>query len=102
MLPRNGRIKSSIQRSSILKKKRVKQMLHLEQEEEEEMMEKATNNESQQVVQGTKMFTKATSVNRTYSEEERQLLNSYDSMDYLPPHSQVSSHLYKEKKLTKT
>ena len=65
-------------------------MLHLEQEEEEEMMEKATNYDSRQMVQGAKMFTKATSVNHTYSEEERKLLNSYNSMDYLPPHSQVS------------
>ena len=61
-------------------------MLHLE---EEEMMAKATNYESQQMVHGAKMFTKATSVNRKYSEEERTLLNSYNSMDFLPPHSQV-------------
>ena len=59
----------------------------MEQEEETKMMEK--NYESQQMVHGAKMFTKATSVNRKYSEEERTLLNSYNSMDFLPPHSQV-------------
>ena len=37
------------------------------------------------------LFTKATSVNYKYNEEERKLLNSFDSMDYLPPHSKVSS-----------
>ena len=37
------------------------------------------------------LFTKTTSVNYKYNEEERKLLNSFDSMDYLPPHSKVSS-----------
>ena len=74
-------------------------MLQLEEEEGEEgikvIMEKATNNESKpNVVEGSKMFTKATSVNRKYSEEEKKLLNSYNSMDYLPPHSQVSKIHY--------
>ena len=70
-------------------------MLQLEEEEGiKVMMEKATNYESQpKVVEGSKMFTKATSVNRKYSEEEKKLLNSYNSMDYLPPHSQVSKDL---------
>ena len=73
-------------------------MLQLEEEEGEEgikvIMEKATNYESQpKVVEGSKMFTKATSVNRKYSEEEKKLLNSYNSMDYMPPHSQVSKDL---------
>ena len=69
-------------------------MLQLEEKEEEKgmrvMMGKDTNYESQMMMmEGSKMFTKATSVNHQYSEEERKLLNSYNSMDYLPPHSQV-------------
>ena len=69
-------------------------MLQLEEKEEEKgmrvMMGKVTNYESQMMMmEGSQMFTKATSVNRWYSEEERKLLNSYNSMDYLPPHSKV-------------
>ena len=54
-----------------------------------DMMKEATTHESQMMMEGSKMFTKATSVNPKYSEEERKLLNSYNSMDYLPPHSKV-------------
>ena len=65
-------------------------MLQLEEKEEEETMRVITNYESQMMMmEGSKMFTKATSVNHQYSEEERKLLNSYNSMDYLPPHSKV-------------
>jgi hypothetical protein len=28
-------------------------------------------------------------VNHNYTEEERQILNSYHSLEYLPPHSKV-------------
>ena len=28
-------------------------------------------------------------VNHQYTEEERQILNSYQSLDYMPPHSKV-------------
>ena len=75
-------------------RKRAKKMLQLEEKEEEEgmrvMMGKVTNYESEMMMmEGSKMFTKAKSVNHQYSEEERKLLNSYNSMDYLPPHSKV-------------
>ena len=49
--------------------------------------------ESQPVVEEA-FFTKgrdlqSTAVNHKYTEKEREVLGSYDSMDYLPPHSQV-------------
>ena len=67
------------------------QMSQLEEDELKVTMEKATNYETLPVVmESSKMFTKATSANPKYSEEERKLLNSYHSMDYLPPHSQVT------------
>ena len=61
------------------------QSILFEQEKEEIEMEKPSINDSKT------LFTKATSVNYKYNEEERKLLNSFDSMDYLPPHSKVSS-----------
>ena len=54
--------------------------------------------ESQPVVEEA-FFTKgrdlqSTAVNHKYTEKEREVLGSYDSMDYLPPHSQVGqSHV---------
>jgi hypothetical protein len=41
-------------------------------------------------------------VNHNYTEEERQILNSYHSLEYLPPHSKVerergrNSHEYSQ------
>ena len=52
--------------------------------------------ESQPVVDEA-FFTKgrdlqSTAVNHKYTEKEREVLGSYDSMDYLPPHSQVGNY----------
>ena len=52
--------------------------------------------ESQPVVDEA-FFTKgrdlqSTAVNHKYTEQEREVLGSYDSMDYLPPHSQVGNY----------
>ena len=54
--------------------------------------------ESQPVVDEA-FFTKgrdlqSTAVNHKYTEKEREVLGSYDSMDYLPPHSQVGNFGY--------
>ena len=54
--------------------------------------------ESQPVVDEA-FFTKgrdlqSTAVNHKYTEKEREVLGSYDSMDYLPPHSQVGNNGY--------
>ena len=51
--------------------------------------------ESQPVVDEA-FFTKgrdlqSTAVNHKYTEKESEVLGSYDSMDYLPPHSQVGN-----------
>ena len=50
--------------------------------------------ESQPVLEEVAFFSKgrdlqSTYVNHKYTEAEREVLGSYDSTDYLPPHSQV-------------
>merc|ERR1711962_1365234 len=52
--------------------------------------------ESQPVIEEKEFFCKgrdlqSTTVNHQYTQAEREVLASYDSMDYLPPHSQVYS-----------